>query len=143
MEIASDENAAIVARIYDVAMEALREGRAVSPEQRLIHDVEHMMQEANSGASFEQYFRWAPVREIATVVESLSSLDLDEVAGIVTRAIDIAFPEGIPGSDEEKGELTDWTEEQEEELASLFEELEEHNGAVMNKLGEFATRVGV
>lgn len=96
-----------------------------------------LSQEVNSGASFEQYFRWASVEEISEVVRRLESLDLSDVAKIVRRAIDVAFPEGLPASNEEKGELTEWTEEQAGRLGTAANEFEEFNGRIINVLATF------
>jgi hypothetical protein len=109
---------------------------------RLIHDVEHMMQEANSGASFEQYFRWASTDELRNIMGHLRTLGLTDVAEITTDAMRVAFPNGTPSTQEAKDEATDWTPEQESELNRLFTKLEELNGRVMNILGAYARRVG-
>jgi hypothetical protein len=142
MELATEENEQAVARAYEQAMSALHAGKATSPELRLIHDVEHMMQEANSGASFEQYFRWASTDELRNIMGHLRTLGLTDVAEITTDAMRVAFPNGTPSTQEAKDEATDWTPEQESELNRLFTKLEELNGRVMNILGAYARRVG-
>ena len=141
-EISTKENEEAVARIYAAAMDALHGGEPISVEQRVIHDVEHMMQEANSGASFEQYFRWASLDEINAILSHLQRLGLEDVAALVTRAIDVAFPDGVPANEEEKSDATEWTAEQESALGELFEQLEEQNGRVTNTLGAYARRTG-
>jgi hypothetical protein len=77
-ELSTEENERIVARVYEAAMAVLHAGRPVSAAQRLLHDVEHMMQEANSGAS-------TPEQE-----EALGDLfpQLEEENGRVTNALD-------------------------------------------------------
>ena len=142
MDIATEEHEQAVARAYEKAMSAIRLEQPISDELRLIHNVEHMMQEANSGASFEQYFRWASLDEVREIQGQLTSIGLTDVAAIVERAMAIAFPNGLPSSEEAKQEAVDWRPEQESELGDLFEALEELNGRVMDVLGAYALRVG-
>ena len=136
-EIASEENEALVSRVYAQALDDRREGRALDAADLMVYHIEMLSQEVNSGASFEQYFRWASVEEIAEAAGRLESLALAEVAQIVRRAIGVAFPEGLPATDEEKGELTDWTDEQEELLGAAANEFEEFNGRIINVLAAF------
>jgi hypothetical protein len=56
-EISTPENEQLVARVYEEAMAALDGGKQVSTPALIVHDVEHLMQEVNSAASFEGYFR--------------------------------------------------------------------------------------
>lgn len=141
-ELSTEENERIVARVYEAAMAELHAGRPVSAAQRLVHDVEHMMQEANSGASFEQYFRWASLEEIAAIRGHLQTLKLDDLSDLMSQAIAIAFPNGLPATDDEKSNATEWTPEQEEALGDLFPQLEEENGRVTNALGAYAKHSG-
>src|SRR5574341_62178 len=103
-EMSTAENEQIVSRIYEATMNALHANKAVSADHRRIHDIEHLMQEVNSGASFEQYFRWATVAEINSIRAHLQAVGLGDVAALVTQAIEIAFPKGLPSTDEEKSE---------------------------------------
>jgi hypothetical protein len=96
-----------------------------------------LSQEVNSGASFEQYFRWASVEEICRAVGRLEALGLAEVAQLTRTAIDVAFPDGVPASDEEKDDLTAWTEDQQERLSTLANAFEEFNGRIINVLAAF------
>ena len=48
--------------------------------------------EANSGASFEQYFRWARLEQIETIVENLYKAKLSEVAEIEYKCTDFYDP---------------------------------------------------
>ena len=95
---------------------------------------------ANSGASFEQYFRWASVEEIGRVVPALRTVGLLDVAELTEKAIQVAFPKGIPSTDEEKADLTDWSEAQDERLRELFPAFEEQNGRITNVLAAFARK---
>lgn len=140
IEIATDENAEIVSRIYSEAMTALHSGKPVIGAQLVIHDVERMMQETNSGVSFEQFFRWASVEQIARTPAALRAVGLEDVAALTEEAMGIAFPNGIPANAAEKSDCTDWSEAQEASLEALFERLEILNGRVMNALGEYAKR---
>ncbi|MGH9961725.1 MAG: DMP19 family protein [Pyrinomonadaceae bacterium] len=142
-EVSTEENGRIVSRVSEAAMNELHAGRPISAAQRLIHDIEHMMQEVNSGASFEQYFRWASLNEVSKICDHLRTAGLQDVSNLVSQAIEIAFPNGLPSTDEEKSEATDWTPAQEEALAELFPRLEEENGRVTNTLGAYAKRSGV
>jgi hypothetical protein len=103
----------------------------------MVYHIEMLSQEVNSGASFEQYFRWASIEEISEVVGCLESLALSDVAQIVRRAIDVAFPNGLPVNDEKKSELTEWTEEQESLLREAANGFEEFNGRIINVLAAF------
>ena len=141
-EISTEENEKIVARIYENAMTALHSNEPITAAQRIVHDIEHMMQEVNSGASYEQYFRWTSVDEIKSISEHLRALGLDTVAQLTDHAIKIAFPGGMPSNEEAKSDATEWSSEQEEILSDLFKQLEEHNGHVTNVLGAYAKRVG-
>jgi hypothetical protein len=136
-EMSTEENEELVSRVYTRALDTRDQGRAMDTADLMVYHVEMLSQEVNSGASFKQYFRWASVAEISEAEPRLASLGLDNVAQIVRRAIDVAFPNGVPLSDEEKDELTEWTEAQEELLSALAEEFEEHNGRIINVLGAF------
>ena len=54
----------------------------------------------------------------------------------------MAFPNGLPATDDEKSDSTDWTAEQEGALSALFLRLEDHNGQVTNRLADYARRAG-
>ena len=142
-EISTAENEELVARVYQEAMGALESGKHVSAPALVVHDVEHLMQEANSAVSFEGYFRWSSLDEIGRITEQLRAVGLSRILDLTERAIQAAFPEGIPATEEEKRNATEWTSEQEERLASLFDDLEEQNGHVMNVLGEYARTNGL
>lgn len=136
-EMSTSENEDLVSRVYTKALEDRDKGRELDAADLMVYHIEMLSQEVNSGASFEQYFRWASVAEISEAVGRLESLALSEVAKIVRRAIEIAFPNGVPATDEEKSDLTEWTEKQEEVLSALATEFEEFNGRIINVLAEF------
>ena len=142
-EISTTENEELVARIYNEAMSTLDSGKQISAPALVVHDVEHLMQEANSAVSFEGYFRWASLDEIGRIREQLRAVGLSRILELTERAIQVAFPNGIPTTEEEKRNATEWTPEQEESLASLFGDLEEQNGHVTNVLGEYARTNGL
>lgn len=133
-EMATPENEDLVSRVYTQALDDRRHGRPLDEADLMVYHVEMLSQEVNSGASFEQYFRWASVQEICEAVPRLESLALPEVAALVRRAIAVAFPDGVPGDDDAKGDLTDWTDEQQERLSALASEFEEFNGRILNVL---------
>ena len=126
-----------MSRVYTQALQDRHDGRALDEADLMVYHVEMLSQEVNSGASFEQYFRWACVDEISQAVGRLQSLALPEVAAIVRRAIEFAFPDGIPQDDDQKSSLTDWTDEQEERLGELATEFEEFNGRIINVLAAY------
>jgi hypothetical protein len=136
-EMSTTENEELVSRVYTQALQDRQDGRTLAPADLMVYHIEMLSQEVNSGASFEQYFRWASVEEIAGAASRLESLGLSEVAPIVRRAIKVAFPKGVPASDEEKNELTEWSEKQEELLAAAAKEFEEFNGRIINVLAAF------
>src|SRR5512145_1323470 len=95
-EMSTSENEELVSRVYTQAIQDRADGRELDEADLMVYHIEMLSQEVNSGASFEQYFRWACVQEISEAVPRLESLALPEVARIVTRAIEVAFPDGIP-----------------------------------------------
>ena len=139
-EMSTPENEELVSRVYTQALRDRDEGRQLAEADLTVYHIEMLTQEVNSGASFEQYFRWASVEEISEVVGRLESLALSDVAQIVRRAIGVAFPDGVPATDEEKNDLTEWTEEQAELLAAAAQEFEEFNGRIINVLAAFYRR---
>jgi hypothetical protein len=141
-EMSTSENEELVSRVYTQTLQDRLDGRELAPADLMVYHIEILSQEVNSGASFEQYFRWASVQEISEAVDRLESLGLSEVAQIVRRAIEVAFPDGVPRTDEEKSELTDWTGDQEELLAAAASEFEEFNGRIINVLAAFHRKGG-
>jgi hypothetical protein len=135
--MSTSENQELVSRVYTQALEGRQDGRELTPAELMVYNIEMLSQEVNSGASFEQYFRWASVEEISEAVDRLTSLGLSEVAQIVGRAIDIAFPGGLPATDDDKSELTEWTDGQLELLAAAAAKFEAFNGRIINVLAAF------
>jgi len=136
VEIGSEENAARVNAVYGALISAANSGHLMSPQADLVCQVELLSQEVNSGASFEQYFRWVRVTDDSRIMQYLDELGLPEVRSIVERALTTAFPEGIP-QDDDAYECTDWSESQLRQLAELFGEFERYNGILTNRLGQF------
>jgi hypothetical protein len=136
-EMSTTENEELVSRVYTQALQDREAGRTLAPADLMVYHIEMLSQEVNSGASFEQYFRWASVGEIAEAVNRLESLGLPDVAQIVGRAIKVAFPKGAPATDEEKNALTEWSEKQLELLSTAASEFEEFNGRIINVLANF------
>ncbi|MDH4325979.1 MAG: DMP19 family protein [Betaproteobacteria bacterium] len=135
--MSTTENEELVSRVYTQALQDRDDGRELAAADLMVYHIEMLSQEVNSGASFEQYFRWASVEQISEAAARLESLALSDVAKIVRRAIDVAFPNGLPATDEEKSDLTEWTEEQEELLSTAANEFEEFNGRIINVLAAF------
>ena len=136
-EMSTSENDELVSRVYTQALEDREQGRDLDAATLMVYHIEMLSQEVNSGASFEQYLRWASVDEIAQAATRLESLELADVAKLVREAIAVAFPDGVPSSDDEKNEMTEWTEEQEQRLGALAGEFEEFNGKIINVLADF------
>ena len=136
-EMSTSENEDLVSRVYTQALKERHDGRHLDAADLMVYHIEMLSQEVNSGASFEQYSRWASVAEISEAVGRLESLALSDVAQIVHRAIDVAFPNGLPTTDEEKDPLTEWTEDQLDTLSALADDFEEYNGRVINVLAAF------
>ena len=137
MEISTEENEELVSEVYERSMESVHAGSAISYDENLVFQVELLSQEANSGASFEQYYRWVGKGEVDQILELLNKLELSEVSKIVEKAINIAFPDGVPNNEGEYENCTEWSESQEEILEKLFEEFEQYNGVITNKLGAY------
>ena len=142
MELSTLENEAIVRSICEAVSAARESEKPIKPDHQLIYDIDYLLMEANSGASFEQYFRWASVEEIGRVVPGLRRVGLLDVAELTEKAIRVAFPKGIPSTDAEKSGLTDWSEAQDESLRELFPALEDQNGRITNVLATFASKTG-
>ena len=141
MELSTPENEAIVRSICEAVAADRESGRPIKSGHQSIYEIDHLMMEANSAASFEQYFRWASVEEIGRVVPALRTVGLSDVAELTEKAIHVAFPRGIPSTDEEKADLTEWSEAQEERLRELFPAFEEQNGRITNVLAAFAGKI--
>ena len=136
-DMSTPENEGRVGRVYARALEARSREPELAPADQVVYEVEMLSQEVNSGASFEQYFRWASVDEICRIVARLEALGLPEVAALAGSAIAVAFPGGIPASEEEKNRLTDWSGDQEDRLTGLAGEFEAWNGRIINVLAAF------
>lgn len=142
-EMATPENEALVARIYAQALELSFSGRALAPGVQRVHDVEHLMQEVNSGVSFEQYFRWATLEELGGIERHLAALGLERVLELTRQAMTVAFPGGLPRTPAALDAAIAWTPAQEARLAELFEALEAENGHVTNVLAGYAREAGL
>ena len=144
METVTEENFRLVSRISGEVLAARAKGRPITKEQYLFHCVNSLLLEVGSGASFEQYFRWARLEEIANIVGRLESLGLSEAAEIVREAISVAYPDGLPPIPNDKKSLASWggSEEQNARLRELAEKfLEEYDGMITNSLANYARRV--
>ena len=142
MEQSTLENEASVRRVCELVTAARESGAAVTTDQQIIYDVDYLLTEANSGASFEQYFRWASVDEIRRLKKALLAVDLGDIAQLYEQALRVAFQNGIPSTDAEKSVLTEWSEAQAQALGELFPALEDQNGRITNVLAAYAKRVG-
>ncbi len=69
MEQGTDENATRISKVYSAVLDALNAGKTISTEAELVYQVELLSQEVNSGASFEQYFRWARVTRDSRILQ--------------------------------------------------------------------------
>lgn len=137
IETSAADDDKLVAEVYTQALGRLAANLPLAEADRVVYEVEMLCQEVNSGASFEQYFRWATLDELAAVVARLQGLGLDEAADITRRAFDVALPGGLPASAEDMDVLTEWTPEQEERLRSLADEFVECNAAITRVLASF------
>ena len=138
MKISTKENEALVRSICEVVERAKKTGKQVQSYQQTIYDIDYFLSEVNSGASFEQYFRWASVEEISRVQEALKIIGLKEISRLTQQAIKIAFPNGIPNNENEKNDLTYWSEEQEKSLDNLFKPFFDANEKITNSLAHYA-----
>ncbi len=137
MELATEENSDRLSKTYTRVMEEVHAERPITDDENFVFQVELLSQEANSGASFEQYFRWVGKSELDQILGYVQRLDLPPVYEIIQQALAIAFPNGVPNDEDEYEECTEWSETQEEKLGELFERFEPYNGAIINKLGKF------
>ena len=80
-------------------------------EMQIFYDVYCLDMEIGSAASFEQYFRWSGKEQVDEILNQLREVGLQEIIVSVKKAIDIAFPNGVPEDRDTYQECTDWTEE--------------------------------
>lgn len=97
--------------------------------------IEQFDLEIGSGASFEQYFRWAEKAAIEDIVRKLYALGLNEIAETTQLAIEIAFPDGVPSDQKQKDDLTYWSPIQEKKLKELYND--EFHAAIENSMDGF------
>jgi hypothetical protein len=142
MEIGTEENESRLQALRGRVLAARAANQPVPPRDALVFEIDQLIMEANSGASYEQYFRWASLDEIGRIVASLRRVGLDDVAELTQQAIEVAFPVGLPHDDAAHEAATDWTEAQERQLEKLFKRLENHNGRVTNVLGRYLASLG-
>ena len=131
---------ALVAAAYARALQDRAEGLELAPADQLLYEVEMLCQEVNSGASFEQYFRWASLDEVCRAPARLDELGLPAPARLVRTATAIAFPGGLPASEAEVDELTVWSPEQAAELALLADEFAGANALLCHTLASWYRR---
>ncbi len=75
-EQSTEENEKLVQEVYTAAMTRVHSDQSLEEPERMVWEIEGLMQEVNSGASYEQYFRWRPVSEISVIVARLYGLGL-------------------------------------------------------------------
>lgn len=143
MEMATEENCDLVSTVYTRVMEQVHAEKPITDDENFIYQIELLSQEVNSGASFEQYFRWVGKPELDQILGHVKSLDLPPVYEIVAEALSVAFPDGVPEDGDAYEECTDWSEAQEERLSALFDRFEAYNGVITNKLGQFIREKGI
>lgn len=143
MEYATEQDEQLISSVYTRVMDAVHATEAVTNDEELVFQVELLSQEVNSGASFEQYFRWVGFKELQQICGLLQQLGLTEVNDIVTQAISVAFPVAIPENDEQYEAATDWEDEQLELMEQLFEQFEQYNAVITTKLAEFIRHKGI
>ncbi|MEE9363956.1 MAG: hypothetical protein V3U92_15250 [Cellulophaga sp.] len=83
MEMSTEENEHLVSVNYERSMNALHSNKKISESEMLVHEIESLSQEVNSGASFEQYFRWKGKREVDSILSYIEKINLPEVSLIV------------------------------------------------------------
>lgn len=142
MELATPESERIVREVCERVTADDQAGRPVPDAARTIHDIDQLLMEANSGASFEQYFRWASAGQISSIVDRLHLVGATRAAELTRKAVAVAFPSGIPETPEALEAATEWSSRQEEQLEALFARFEQHNGAIINALARHALRAG-
>jgi len=137
MTLDRPEDTQRVARVYAQALAERAAFRPLAEPERMVYEIEMLTQEVNSGASFEQYFRWASRDELLAVRERLHILGLGAVVEITQRAFAVAFPGGLPASDTAIEEAMRWTPDQLDQLRALATEFCACNGAITQALARF------
>ena len=136
-ELNTAEDDQLIDRVYSQALEARAANKPLEVPDQIVYEIEMLSQEVNSGASFEQYCRWATIEELSMVVDRLTLLGLADVADITRRALGLAFPQGLPKSAEAKDALTEWTPAQEVGLQELADQFTQFNGPIRRALASF------
>jgi hypothetical protein len=109
-------------------------------EMRLFFDVYCFDMELGSGASYDQYFHWASKLNVESILKQLEAIGLEALVESTSKAIKVAFPNGIPTSEDEFEDCLDWSEKQEDVLVELYEKEENLHALVEEKLAEFARK---
>ncbi len=109
-----------------------------TPEMETFFEIYCLDMEIGSGGSFEQYFRWSGKKEVDRIVTQLEEAGLYAIIETTKKAIEIAFPDGVPEDQDSYEECTDWSDEQEEKLDELYEREECIHGLIEEKLAEYA-----
>ncbi len=142
VEETTEEKQLLVSNIYERIMNKIHQSTPVTEEELSVHNIYYITEEAGSGVSFEQYFRWADKASVLGVVQQIRMAEMDSVADIVQAAIITAFPDGYPSDDSDIDEAKDWSDEQLEALEKLYYEYESYDGCIINHLAEYAFKNG-
>lgn len=125
--------------VLETSEKSLIDQGLLTYNENLVFQINRLLTEAGSGASFDQYFEWVGINEVKQIVGQINKLGILEVTTIVTKAIKVAFPNGVPENDTEYRKSTHWTEEQVEKLDYLYRQFEPYDSAVMNRLAKHIT----
>lgn len=94
---------------------------ADTTELQLFYDVYSLDLETGSAASFDQYFYWSTKEQVERIYLQLEEIGLSDLAQTVSKAIQIAFPNGVPEDPGAYENCTEWSEEQDEALSYWYE----------------------
>jgi len=113
-------------------------------DSETIHeDVDLLLMEVNSGASFEQYFLWTSVERISRIVDVLQRVGLPEVATLTDQAVEVGFPDGLPHSDDEKErQVAMFDGDQTSRLVELARQFTVHNAKIESALAALGKDTG-
>jgi hypothetical protein len=138
MEHTFPECEALVQRVTTFVLLSLARGRQVLPALRKVYAVDRLVVEVNSSRTFESYLRWAPLDELATIVEDMQAVGLKQVARITRRALRTGFSERIPATEVEREcWVASWSQAQRNLLEGLADYVEDSDGELIRSLAAY------
>ncbi len=138
----SEEDLETVDLIYSDLLE-IENISELTELEKVVYLIESYNSEINSGLDFIQWFRWSDPVELKETPDALKIVGLDESYEICIEALKLTFPEGLPGTIDEKNDAVDFLEENDGQesvrgkLLKLAERQEDQNYSLTTKLASW------